>query len=156
MVHQHVATRPNRRTAGGVASTDHETGLIAPPYESLRSPAASAGTPADGGMTCGDERHLTTLHRGVVWLRPPGVSVSYRRLNRWARGSSRLKSSCSVASNSCSAALSSAVSLRWAATSNRHHLCCMKEVHTAAAATTTAAAAPGRVVTRPKTADPAF
>src|SRR6476660_6768681 len=140
MVHQHVATRPNLRTAGGVASTDHETGLIAPPYESLRSPAASAGTPADGGMTCGDERHLTTLHRGVVWLRPPGVSVSYRRLNRWARGSSRLKSSCSVASNSCSAALSSAVSLRWAANSNRHHLCSMTEMHTAAATTTTAAA----------------
>jgi hypothetical protein len=34
MVHRHLATRPNLRTAGGVASTDHETGLIAPPYAS--------------------------------------------------------------------------------------------------------------------------
>ena len=47
------------------------------------------------------------------------------------RASSRLKSS------SCSAALSSAVSLRWAATSNRHHRCSMTEMHTAAATTTT-------------------
>jgi hypothetical protein len=34
-----------------------------------------------------------------------------------------LKRSCSAASSSCSAALSNAVCLRWAATSNRHHRC---------------------------------
>ena len=62
--------------------------------------------------------------------------MSYRRLNRWARGSSRSTSSCSAASSSCSAALSRAVSLRRAATSNRHHRCRMTHIHTAAATTT--------------------